>query len=95
MGNKTKPLKIIKKDSAIVVQGKSNTLSNHKCNIKCFRCLRNEHIDLQYLNKKVMKEHKKTKFKSEKSKEDEMLPLEDYSDAEYPADEKGLMIRVT
>jgi hypothetical protein len=41
----------------------------------------------------IMKEHGKTKFKGEKSKEDEMSPLEDCSDAEYSADEETLMIR--
>jgi hypothetical protein len=95
MGNKTKPPKTMKKDLATVVQGKSKTPTNHNCNIKCFRCPRNGYITLQYLSKRVMimKEHGKTKFKSEKSKEDEMSPLEDCSDAEYSADEETLMIK--
>jgi hypothetical protein len=41
----------------------------------------------------VMREHRDIKFKSNKYEEDEMPPLEAYSDVEYPIDEKALVIR--
>jgi hypothetical protein len=41
----------------------------------------------------VMREHRDIKSKSNKYEEDEMPPLEAYSDVEYPIDEKALVIR--
>lgn len=42
-----------------------------------------------------MKEHKYIEFESDEFKKDEMPPLENYSDVEYPVDRETLMIRRT
>ena len=44
MGSKVKPPKVIKKDLATTVQGKTKTQTNYNHNIKCFKCLGNGHI---------------------------------------------------
>jgi len=59
--------------------------------------LTSEHVVLQYPNKRimVMREHEDIEFKSDKFKEDEMPPHEDYNDVEYLIDRKTLVIRRT
>ena len=94
MGNKVESSKAWRKDSAIETKGKTKIPSNRNCDIKCFRCLGSEHIASQCSNKKIMfmREHGDIKFESDKFKEDEMPPLEDYSNIEYLVDRETLMI---
>jgi hypothetical protein len=40
-----------------------------------------------------MEEHEETKYESNKSKEDDMRPLEDCRDVKYPVDGDALMIK--
>jgi len=51
-------------------KGKVEIPSNYNRDIKSFKCLRSEHIVLQYLNKRimVMREHEDIEFKSENSR---------------------------
>lgn len=95
MGNKIKPSKAWRKDQTAKTKGKLEIPSNCNHDIKYFKCLKSKHIASQYLNKRimVMREHRDIKFKSNKYEEDEMPPLEAYSDVEYPIDEEALVIR--
>jgi hypothetical protein len=56
-------------------------------------CLRSGYITSQNANKKIMviREHEVIESKSDKSKEDEMPPLEDCSGDEYPVDGEALV----
>ena len=75
-------------------KGKVEISFNHNYDIKGFRCLESGHLDSQCLNKKivVIRKHGKIESKSDKSEEDEMLPLEDYSNVKYLVEEKTLVI---
>ena len=42
-----------------------------------------------------MREHGKIEYKSDKFKGYKMSPLEDYSDVEYPIDEKALVVKIS
>jgi len=79
------------------IKGKARISSNHNRDIKGFRYLGSGHIDSQCSNKMIMviRKHGDMKSKIDKSKENEMPPLEDYSDVEYPTDGKILVIRRT
>jgi hypothetical protein len=95
MRSKDRPLKAKKKDLNTIVQGKTKTQTNHNIHIGCFKCLGNGYTASQCPNKRVtvMEEHEETKYESNKSKEDDMRPLEDYRDVKYPVDGDALMIK--
>ena len=96
VGNKAKLSNAWRKDSKTKIKGTVEILSNNKCDIKCFKCLRSRHIASQCPNKRimVMREHEEIESESDKFKEDEMPLFQNYSDIEYLVDEEEtLMIK--
>jgi hypothetical protein len=85
VGNKVESSKAWRKHFSNKIKGKFEILSNYNHDIKCFRCLRSGHLASQCPNKRiiVIKEHEDIESESDKSKEDEMPPLEDCSDVIY------------
>ena len=68
---------------------------NRARDIKCFKCLRVRHIASQCPNKRViiLKENGEVESDSEGQIEDDMLPLKDVSDGEYPEVGQALVVR--
>ena len=95
IGNKIESSKAWRKDFSTKIKDKVEILYNHNSDIKCFICLGYGYITSQNANEMIMviREHEVIEFKSDKSKEDGMPPLEDCGDDEYLVDEQALVNR--